>query len=198
MVDDDEATTGGSPMTTGIDPPGDDTTTGKMDDDSSSTSGFGSTSEVDTQDDESSSGGAVLCEFATTCANAEIIGGVSGDTTTPPVTASGSEPTWAQVQVSENDSGVFAVGMAVEVSLQSMGGDWDLKAYLGAPGGSSGCGGMEKVSVTAGVDSVQFTWGESGALANNTEDGTFVAVEIFPKDDVCLPGSSWSLTVTGG
>ena len=196
-MEDDDSTGEGGPQTTGIDPPpGDDSTTGGGE--GSSSGSLDTTTGEDPGGESSSSGGAVVCDFATTCDGAETIGGVSGDTSTPPVTATGVEPTWAQVQVSENDSGVFAEGMSATISLESVGGDWDLKAYLGDPGDSSGCTGTQQVSQTAGVDSVRFEWGESGTFANNVEDGTFIAVEIFPKDDVCVPGSSWSLTVSGG
>lgn len=47
------------------------------------------------------------------------------------------------------------------------------------------------------MDTVSYTWGESGTFANNNDDGTFVAVEIFPKEGLCAAGSSWTLTVTG-
>ncbi len=207
----DPGSTSDGPMTTGINPPDPDdddaalallATGGQVDETTTGDSVDTSSSDAESGAEETSAtagnGETFPCDFPTTCNGAGTLGGVSGDTSAPPVTDTGSEPIWLQVQVSENDSGVFAAGMTVNVSLQSTGGDWDLKAYLGTPGGSSGCGGMQKVSATAGVDSVRFNWGESGALANNEEDGTFVAVEIFPKNDVCLPGSSWSLTVTGG
>lgn len=191
-------------MTTGINPPDDDggegggTTTGKSwEETSSTTDPGGETSADESGGDESSSGGSFPCDAPTTCNSSDTIGGVSGDTPSAPVTETGTEPIWVQVQISENDSGAFSNDMKVTVSLQSTGGDWDLRAYLGAPGDTNGCGGDEQRSETAGVDTVSYTWGESGTFANNNDDGTFVAVEIFPKEGLCAAGSSWTLTVTG-
>lgn len=193
-----------APQTTGIDPSGDDgntaggeegsTSTG-MDADGTSTGARGESSSEGGE--ESSSGGSgSQCEPATTCAGADTIGGVAGDEPTPPVTDTGTEPVWLEIEISENDSGVFGNDMNVTVTLQSTGGDWDLRTYLGAPGGATGCGGEPQSSTTTGIDTVSYNWGEGGT-ANNSEDGTFLAVEIFPKDDLCVPGSSWSLVVTG-
>jgi len=191
-------------MTTGINPPDDDSddaggTTGKNGE-TTTTSGPGETTttgESGVEDESGSTGGSFACEAPTTCNSADTIGGVSGDSATPPLTETGTEPIWVQVEVSENDSGVFSNDMQVTVSLQSSGGDWDLKAFLGGPGDANGCGGAEQRSETDGVDTISYTWGESGTFANNVDDSTFVAVEIFPKEGVCAAGSSWTLTVTG-
>jgi len=149
--------------------------------------------------DGSSSGDAETfpCDYPTTCVASDALGGVSGDTATPPLMESGTEPIWLQVEVSEQDSNAFGNDMRITITLASEGADWDLRAFLGDPGDTNGCFGQEQRSQTAGVDTTSFTWGETGTLANNTDDGTFIAVEIFPKEDVCTAGSSWSLTVTG-
>ena len=160
--------------------------------------GEGESSSDETGGDESTSGGETFpCEAPTTCTGSETLGGVSGDSATAPLTETGTEPVWLQVQVSENDSGIFANDLSVTLSLQSSGGDWDIKAFLGGPGDTNGCGGEEQRSETGGVDTVSYSWGESGTLANNVDDSTFVAVEIFPKEGVCAAGSSWTLTVAG-
>lgn len=194
------------PLTTGINPPdpdpdstagGEGTTTGDVDD---------STSTGERGDESSSEGGETSsttagvgepCEAETTCNGSSPQGGVSGDTSVPPLTLMGDEPMWLQVEVSENDSGVFATGMSATLTLTSETGNWDINAYLGAPGDTNGCGGMEQESETDGVDSVSFQWGESGTFANNVDDGTFIAVEIFPRDNLCTPDASWTLVVTG-
>lgn len=195
------------PMTTGIDPPGDDD--GHDEGDGSSSTG-GSIDETTTGDpsttDDSdptqtssttSVGETYPCDAPTTCNGASSLGGVAGDSSSPPLVESGSEPIWLQVQVSENDSGVFSNDMEVRIELVSEGADFDLRAYLGGLQDTTGCGGTEQRSETTGVDTVSFTWGESGTFANNDDDGTFVAVEVFPKEGVCTDGASWLLTVTG-
>lgn len=204
-VDDDVDTSDG-PMTTGINPPddttgfSDDTTTQGEEDDESTSSTSGDPQESSDGDDSTASdtsGETFLCEAPTTCNSAGNRGGVSGDTTVPSVGETGTEPIWLQVEVSENDSGVLGSEMSVTLDLISVGGDWDIRAYLGDPGDANGCGGLEAASETTGADSIRFEWGEDGALANNADDDAFVAVEIFPKADECTVGSSWSLTVTG-
>lgn len=205
----DESTGDPEILTTGIDPPDPDgsgggdgtTTTGRGGEDDSTSTGDGgdesTTGETDDGTTTSATAGGEPCEPDNTCNSSEVEGGVSGDTATPPLNVMGDRPTWLQVQVSENDSGVFATGMSATVTLTSVQGDWDLRAFLGAPGDTNGCGGEEQRSETTAVDSVGFDWGESGTFANNTDDGTFIAVEIFPKDDVCLPDGAWTLVVTG-
>lgn len=208
----DPGSTSDGPMTTGINPPdpddddggeageGSTTTGGQVDETTTGDSAGSSSSDAESGAEETSAtaGGETFpCDFPTTCNSAGTVGGVSGDTSAPPVTETGSEPIWLQVQVSENDSGVFANNMEVSLQLVSDGADFDIRAYLGDVGDTNGCGGAEQRSETAGVDTVSFTWGESGTFANNDDDGTFIAVEIFPKEDVCTVGASWTLTVTG-
>ncbi len=199
----DVETTSDGPMTTGINPPGDTTTpdestSGGEESDVSSSSTSGEPQESSGGDSSSSdtSSDRFPCDPPTTCDGAGSLGGVSGDTTVPSLTETGTEPIWLQVEVSENDSSVFGAELSVTIELESLGGDWDLRAYLGDPGDVNGCGGTEAASETTGTDSVRFEWGE-GAVANNDDDDAFVAVEIFPKADECTVGSSWTLTVTG-
>jgi hypothetical protein len=193
-------------MTTGINPPDDTTTSAgnETTDDDDSDGSTGSTSgapqessEGDPSSTSDTSAETFPCDAPTTCNGAATLGGVSGDTTVPSLNETGTEPVWLQVEVSENNSGVFGEAMSVTLELDSMGGDWDIHAYLGDPGDSNGCGGTEASSETTGADSIRFDWGEDGTLANNVDDDALVAVEIFPKADECTVGSSWTLTVTG-
>lgn len=202
---DDDVDTSDGPMTTGINPPDDTTgfndgttTQGGEDDESTTTSGDPEeSSEGGGSTTSDTSGETFPCEAPTTCNGAGSLGGVSGDTSVPSVSETGTEPIWLQVEISENDSGVFGSEMSVTLDLVSVGGDWDIRAYLGDPGDANGCGGIEAASETTSADSIRFEWGEDGALANNLDDDAFVAVEIFPKADECTVGSSWNLTVTG-
>lgn len=197
------------PTTGGPDESGDTTaeplaeSTGDKEDDDTTT---GSPPATDTETEEpdtdeggdTSTGSAVdLCELDTVCSQAETLGGVSGDEASPPLTQIGEGPEWFSVEVSENNDGVVGEPLSVTVRLDSTDGDFDLYAYLGDVGGTSGCGGIEKSSIQAiGIDAVAFDWGE-GALGNNAEDDAFIAIQVVPKDDICIPGSSWTLTVTG-
>lgn len=153
----------------------------------------------DGSSDESSGDPVPSCDLAQICQNAELLGGLPGDESGPPLTATGTEPIWFEFQVSEQNSGIAGAPMNVTVRLDSVGGDFDLNAYLGMRGGTTGCSGLQQSSTqSAGIDAVSFEWGETGPFANNEHDGAFIAVWIYPKSNTCMPGESWTLTVTGG
>ncbi|MEM6290990.1 MAG: hypothetical protein AAGA54_06975 [Myxococcota bacterium] len=192
-------------LTTGIDPP---TPTSSNDEGTSSSSDEGGAAEDTTTgpepatesgdgSDASTSGGPASCEFVNTCIGADPIGGVAGDEPSEALVEMGDEPIWLEIQVSENNNNVIGEELSVTLRLDSNVGDWDLNAYRGAGGGTTGCGGELKSSVqSAGPDAVAFNWGE-GTFANNTNDGAFIAIEVFQKDAACVPDASWTLTVTG-
>lgn len=204
-ADDDVDTTSDGPVTTGINPPedttgfSDATTRGEEDDGSTSSTSGGAQESSDGDSSTSSDTNAETfpCDAPTTCNSAGNLGGVSGDTPVPSLNETGTEPIWLQIEISENNSSPLGAEMSVTLDLTSVGGDWDMRAYLGDPGDANGCGGIEAASETTSADSIRFEWGEGGPLANNNDDDAFVAVEIFPKADECTVGSSWSLTVTG-
>lgn len=178
------------------------TSTGEPDEFTSTTSEPASTSggaqsETGAESTGGETGDAGICMPANTCATAMIIGGVAGDESSPNVTHSGTTPTWLGAEVSENNASAFGEELTVTITLESVGGDFDLRAYRGSSGGSSGCNGNEKSSELVGMpDSVRFSFGE-GAVANNDDDGAPIAIEVVAKDDICVPGASWTLTVAG-
>ncbi|MCH9687378.1 MAG: hypothetical protein K0V04_38445 [Deltaproteobacteria bacterium] len=148
---------------------------------------------------ESSDGGPMgECTNAEMCASAAAIGGVSGDSSSPSIDVSGVMPTWVAFEVSEDDSGVFGSDLSFTATLSSpAGADFDLHVFRGAEGANSGCGGFMQQSTNAGgLDSVSMSWGEGG-VANNSDDGVWVAVEIRAKNDVCAPPDEWTLVVSG-
>ncbi len=143
------------------------------------------------------SGDAQMCIPDNTCPTAPVIGGVAGDEPSPDVTQSGATPTWVGVEVSEHNASAFGEKLTVTITLQSIGGDFDLRAYRGSPQAASGCDGSEKASDLVDMpDSVRFSFGE-GAFGNMDDDGFPVAIEIVAKDDTCVEGATWMLTVAG-
>lgn len=166
----------------------------------SGTAGASSTGGAGETGDESSggeTGQAEACVPDNTCPMALVIGGVAGDESSPNVTHSGASPTWLGVEVSEQNASAFGEALSVTLTLESRGGDFDLRAFRGSSGGSSGCNGAEKSSELVGMpDSVRFSFGE-GAIANNSDDGAPIAIEVFAKGQVCVDGASWTLTVVG-
>lgn len=146
----------------------------------------------------SDDGTGMMCQNDLTCASATPIGGVAGDEGSAALVVSGDTPTWMSFQVSENSSDVFGEEVSFTATLQSPAtADFDLFVFRGPEGGSSGCGGSPGQSTNAGAsDSVHMSWGE-GAVANNTDDGAWVAVEVRAKNGTCDPGAEWTLTVQG-
>lgn len=193
----DASTTGGSDI---------DETTGSIDEtttsaDPSSPVTTDPSEESSGGDDESSSGDPPepTCDLMQQCQGAQSIGGLPGDESGAPITETGTAPIWLEVQVSEQSSSIDGDPMELTIRLDSVGGDFDLDAYLGPTAGLTGCGGtLQSSTQSGGPDAVSFEWGETGTFANNADDGAFVAIWIYPKNNVCTPGASWTLTATGG
>ncbi len=185
-----ESTTTGQPPEP--EPPTDEGDTTAADEDDTTTTG------EDASEGSSGGGSQGACVATNTCPTASGLGGVSGDENSAGLDANGQLPTWVEFEVSEDDSSVFGSGMSFTVTLSSPpGADFDLFVYRSAEGGSSGCGGQMQQSTNAGgFDSVSMSWGEGG-VANNSDDGVWVAVEIRAKNDICAPPGEWTLVVSG-
>lgn len=175
--------------TTGFPPP-DETTTGIGDGTTSSEPPPGDS----TTDDGGPTGD---CPNVDTCQGASGIGLVSGDSGSDTIGAGGSEPTWLEFQVTENDDSLVGAQLSFTVTLLSpAGADFDLYVYRSGAGGASGCNGTMQSSMSAGSqDAVSMTWGE-GVVPNGLDDGVWVAVEIREKNDVCS-AQEWVLQVEG-
>jgi hypothetical protein len=158
--------------------------------------GDGTTSVGDSTGDDGGSVGN--CPNVAMCASAPGLGSISGDDDSSPIVESGSEPTWIEFQVTENDDALVGSGMSFTATLQSpAGANFDLYVYRGVEGGATGCNGFAQQSASPGPqDAVSMSWGE-GVAANGLDDGVWVAVEIRAKDDMCAPPQEWTLTVEG-
>jgi hypothetical protein len=138
------------------------------------------------------------CPNETICANAEVVGMVSGDEDSDPIDVGGSDSTWLTFQVTEDNDSAFGESVSFTATLTSPPGtDFDLYVYRGAVNGQTGCGGvMDSSTAAVGVDVVHMSWGEGG-VANGGDDRAWVAVEIIPKGQMCPDGGQWSLSVDG-
>jgi hypothetical protein len=172
----------GAMMTTAVADTGDETTGGPLDGGSTSDDG----------------GTVMMCQNETTCPTAMVIGGVSGDEASPQLQAMGDEPVWLTFEVAENNDSIGGETLSFTATLVSPPGlDFDLYAYRGASGGSTGCGGAMQSSSNIGTNEVvSMTWGE-GAFGNNADDDAWIAVEIRAKNGMCQAGAQWTLTVQG-
>jgi len=202
--------------TVGDDDDDDDGTTASLDaadddadaDDDGTTGSAESTSddgmdESTTDGGEESSGGestgdGEMCPQMTTCAGAAGLGSVSGDTGSEDLFFNGSDPTWLEFQVTEDNDDVVGEELRFTVTLTSPACcDFDLYVYRGAEGGATGCDGFLESSISVGaVDSVSMDWGED-LVANGSDDTAWIAVEIVPKNDECQDGENWDLVVEG-
>lgn len=196
-LDDDDADTTAS-LDAADDDADDDGTTG-----SAESTGDDGMDESTTDGGEESSGGestgvGEMCPQMTTCAGAAGLGSVSGDSGSTDLFFNGSEPTWLEFQVTEDNDDVVGEELRFTVTLTSPGCcDFDLYVYRGAAGGATGCGGFLESSISVGaIDSVSMDWGE-GLVANGVDDTAWVAVEIVPKNDECQDGQDWDLVVEG-
>lgn len=176
-----------------------DTTTGFPPPDETTSIGDGTTSfdpppGDSTTDDGGSTGD---CPNLDTCQGASGIGLVSGDQSSRTLGASGSESTWLEFQVTENDDSLVGAQLSFTATLLSpAGADFDLYVYRSGAGGASGCNGTMQSSMSAGSqDAVSMTWGE-GLVPNGLDDGVWVALEIRAKNDECS-AQEWALEVEG-
>lgn len=169
-------------------PPWDETTTGFEE----------TTGPSDTSGDDGPPPPMGNCMAAGTCQAAMSIGAVSGDSGSPSVGESGTDPTWLRFHVTEDDDSLVGAPLSFTATLVSpAGANFDLYVYRGVEGGATGCNGFLMQSTSAGTqDAVSMQWGE-GLVPNGLDDSAWIAVEIRAKDDLCAPPQEWTLTVTG-
>ena len=146
-----------------------------------------------------STGGEEVCSDPGSCGNAMVLGTVSGDESSPNLTAQGSDNAWFTFRVTEDSDDFAAEMVAFTVTLTSPAGyDFDLYAFRGEESGTTGCGGVADDSTGAGaVDFVAISWGEEGPLADGDDESSWVAVRVESKTGVCDPTALWMLEVEG-
>ncbi|MBX3188089.1 MAG: hypothetical protein KF819_13790 [Labilithrix sp.] len=142
-------------------------------------------------------GGTTSCASPNTCPTSTDLGSVSGDTGAGVKTAQGSTSQWFRVRVTEDDSDVFGISLAMKATLVSPAGtNFDLYLYQG---GSSTleCAAVARQSTTTGTDTASLEFGESGLLSNGSDDSRNITVEVRHVSGTCSPSAKWSLTING-
>ena len=173
-------------------------------DDSVTAEGTTASAETSTGGDESSTGGSstgtaeLMCPQDLTCPTALVLGTVSGDEGSPLLNDAGTDAVWVTFLVTEDEDGIGGESLSFTATLTSPACcDFDLYAFRGPEGGTTGCGGSPDDSTSVGAtDVVSMTWGEGG-IANGADDSAWVALEIVPKNDECDPTQEWTLVVEG-
>jgi hypothetical protein len=135
-------------------------------------------------------------------AGATSLGSVAGDESGSTVSASGYTSQWLRLDETEQDSSPVGKPMIFTATLTSPPGmNYDLYAYLGASGG---VGNIECTTVKgqstnpAGEqDQVSFQWGETGGIANGSDDSATVMIEVRWVSGACSTAQNWSLAAHG-
>ncbi len=145
-------------------------------------------------------GTTIPCNSPNACASASAIGTLSGDTSSPDVTSSGTTSKWLTLIATENDSSPLATPMKLSVTLTSPGTEnFDLYVYLGGSPGAVECSTIKQSSTngTGQTDTVSIQWGESGTFANNSDDTRTITIEVRAASTPCDSTATWSLTAHG-
>lgn len=140
-----------------------------------------------------------VCSTAMTCAGAQMLGNVSGDTGNVKLTASGYQSAWYRVRVTEDDSSPFGLSLRVGAKLTSpAGAQFDVFVYLNTGSDTVECNTTVGTATTAGATkTIHAEWGESGAFSNGSDDGRNASIEIRPVSGTCAPNQMWQLEVEG-
>jgi hypothetical protein len=149
-------------------------------------------------------GGTATCSTSPDqcVAGATSLGSVAGDESGSTVSASGYTSEWLRLDETEQDSSPVGKPMIFTATLTSPPGmNYDLYAYLGASGG---VGNIECTTVKgqstnpAGEqDQVSFQWGETGGIANGSDDSATVMIEVRWVSGACSTAQNWSLSAHG-
>jgi hypothetical protein len=143
-------------------------------------------------------GGAVACTAPSSCNGSTNLGSVRGDNGGDTKTAQGHTSQWFRVRVTEDDHGLQAAELRLTATLTSPpNANFDLYLYV-AGNDSLACTTVSAQSTSSGTtDSAKVKFGESGILANGSDDDRTVTVEVRHVSGTCDPTNKWSLTVKG-
>ena len=129
-----------------------------------------------------------------TCAQAEDLGTVSGDTPGDERSRQGSGSRFYTIRVTEDDENATGARLQLTATLVSPpGANYDIYLYADA------CGGQPVASSTRGAgttDKAVFSWGE-GTLPNFGDDDRTLLVEVRNTSSTCNPNEQWTLVVRG-
>jgi hypothetical protein len=141
---------------------------------------------------------ANVCPSTDTCTAATMLGTVSGDTGNQKLTASGYRSAWYRVRVTEDDSSVVGVSLRVGANLTSPSGlHFDTFVYLNSGTDAVECATtVGSVSTAGNVETIHAEWGE-GTIANGSDDGRYVSIEVRPPASGCTPAQAWQLEIEG-
>ncbi len=155
-----------------------------------------------TGSDSGDGGNSTSCTSPDMCtASATTLTSLAGDESGATDNATGSTSEWLRIDLSEQDNSPIGKPMKVTATLTSPpGSNFDLYLYLGSKVGDIQCTNPKGQSTNpAGqTDSVSFEWGETGSLANGSDDSATVMIEVrAASGTTCSSGSTGSLAGHG-
>jgi hypothetical protein len=138
------------------------------------------------------------CATAATCASAQMLGTVSGDTGAATLSADGYQAAWFRVRVTEDYSDSVGLALRLEASLTSpSSGAFQTFVYVNEGDDVVECSTtMGTVETTGNLEDVRAEWGE-GLFPNGADDSRFVTIEVRPSTTACAASAPWHLDVEG-
>jgi hypothetical protein len=147
----------------------------------------------------SSTGTGMMCDYDApdTCATAEIMPAIAGDTGGPTVTRKGTTSKWYKVHIQEQDSGVFETDLSYTVTLISPPGmDYNLKVYQGPQDGSPDCN-ASPINGAGSPEVVSASWDDDQGIGGE-DDSLWLNIEVvYVSGSACDQNAEWTLTVAG-
>ncbi|EDM78828.1 hypothetical protein PPSIR1_32557 [Plesiocystis pacifica SIR-1] len=141
------------------------------------------------------------CDPGTICEDAENLGTVNGDTSSPPLIAYGNNEAIYRFRVNEDYGGFLQDGYPQEVRVELMGAEganYDLFVNRSEDDDSTPCKEGGWTSAEPGSEeTISLEWGETYPFANGSDDSRDLMVHVFSDQDVCDPDLQWTLIITG-
>ena len=138
------------------------------------------------------------CPSTATCANAMMLGTVSGDSMNQKLMMTGYQSAWFRVRVTENDDNFPGLTLRVGAKVTSPTGVmFDTFVYVNAGNDVVECSTTTGTkSNTGATTQVKAEWGE-GFTPNGSDDSRNVSIEVRPVSGNCSPSATWQLEVEG-
>lgn len=160
-----------------------------------------STEEESTEEESETGEPLPPCDPGTICEDAENLGTVNGDTSSPPLIAYGNNEAIYRFRVNEDYGGFLQDGYPQEVRIELMGAEganYDLFVNRSEDDDSTPCKEGGWTSAEPGSEeTISLEWGETYPFANGSDDSRNLMVHVFSDQDVCDPDLQWTLIITG-
>jgi hypothetical protein len=143
-------------------------------------------------------GAEPMCDFdaPNSCATAQSLGTLAGDSGSPSVSMMGETSMWFIVYIEEQDSNVFETDMSYTVTLTSPAGmDYDLVVHQGPQDGDPDCNATPIYGNGTTTQTVSSSWDDDQGFGGE-DDSLYLNIFVeHVGGDLC--DAPWTLTVQG-